>query len=149
MFKGIKIKFYVYSPDMYKMYGDNNPISGKKYYGYGPDLNPGYTFKPNVWYTVTQRIVMNTVGKSDGIVEGYINGKLCAVITGIRFRDVSTLKIDRIYFANFFGGSGNPPSTDEAISFDDFYVYTYSSSVNVARGNVSNPVGTTIILPNK
>jgi hypothetical protein len=90
---------------------------------------------------------MNTPGKYNGLVEAYINGKLCAAQTGIRFRDISTLMIDRISFANFFGGSGVPPSKTEYISFDDFFVYTYNSSVSVARGNVANPTGKTIILP--
>ena len=104
--------------------------------------------KTDTWYTVTQRVVMNTPGKKDGLVEGFINGKLCAVQTGIRFRDIATLQIDRIYFANFFGGSGVTPTENGSISFDDFVVYTYNTSVNVARNNVANPVGTTILLPN-
>lgn len=149
MFKGTQIKFYLYYAEMYKLAGDATPVSGKAYYGQGPYLNPGYKFKPGVWYTITQRVVMNTVGKADGLVEGYVNGKLVCAQTGLKFRTVSTLSIDKINFGNFFGGSGSPPSKDEAISFDDFYVYTYNSSVNVARGNVSNPTGTTIILPNQ
>jgi hypothetical protein len=147
MFHGTSINFYLYYPDVYKLSGDAKPVSGKKYYGRGPVLNPGFTLKTGVWYTVTQRIVMNTPGKSDGLVEGYINGKLCAVQTGLRFRDISSLKIDRIYFANFFGGSGVSPSKTETISFDDFVVYTYKSSVNIARNNVTNPNGTIIEIP--
>lgn len=147
MFHGTAINFYLYYPDVYKLSGDAKPIPGKKYYGRGPVLNPGFTLKTGVWYTVTQRIVMNTPGKSDGLVEGYINGKLCAVQTGLRFRDISSLKIDRIYFANFFGGSGVPPSKTETISFDDFVVYTYKPSVSIARNNVPNPAGTVIEIP--
>lgn len=147
MFHGTGINFYLYYPDLYKQYGDSYPVSGKKYYGCGPILDPGYTLQPEVWYTVTQRIVLNNPGKLDGIAEGYINGKLCAQQKGIRFRDVSTLKIDYIFFANFFGGSGISPLADEYISFDDFYVYTYSSTVNVARGNTPNASGTIIPIP--
>lgn len=147
MFHGTSIKFYLYYPDLYKVYGDARPVAGKEYYGNGPTLNPGFTLKTGVWYTVTQRIVMNTPGKADGLVEGFIDGKLCASQTGIRFRDISTLMIDRIYFANFFGGSGEPPSKTETISFDDFVVYTYKSSVNIARNNVSNTTGTVIPIP--
>lgn len=147
MFHGTKINFYLYYPEVYKNFGDASPVAGKTYYGAGPDLNPGFTLKTDTWYTVTQRIVMNTVGKSNGLVEGFINGKLCAVKTGIRFRDVSTLMIDRLFFANFFGGSGVAPSQSVSINFDDFFVYTYASSVSVARGNVTNPAGTTIIVP--
>lgn len=147
MFHGTKINFYLYYPDLYKEYGDAAPVTGKKYYGCGPEFNPGFSLIPETWYTVTQRIVLNNPGKSDGIVEGYINGKLCAVQKGIRFRDVSTLKIDYIFFANFFGGSGIAPLADENISFDDFYVYTYNANVNVARGNMANSAGTVISVP--
>jgi len=147
MFHGTDINFYLYYPDVYKTYGDAKPIPGKKYYGKGPPLDPGYKLKTGVWYTVTQRIVLNTPGKADGLVEGFINGKLCAVQTGIRFRDIESLQIDRIYYANFFGGSGVAPSKTEAVSFDDFVVYTYKASVSVKRGNIANPEGTTIILP--
>lgn len=147
MFHGTMVNFYLYYPEVYKMFGDSKPVSGKTYYGAGPTLNPGFTLKTDTWYTVTQRIVMNNVGKADGLVEGFINGKLCAVKTGLRFRDISTLMIDRIFFANFFGGSGVAPTKTESISFDDFFVYTYASSVSIARNNVPNPAGTTIILP--
>jgi hypothetical protein len=148
MFHGTEINFYLYTPDIYKATGDAAPVKGKKYYGRGPVLSPGYALKTGVWYTVTQRIVMNTPGKSNGLAEGFINGKLCASQTGIRFRDISTLQIDRIYFANFFGGSGSAPTKTESISFDDFVVYTYNSSVKIARSNTSNAAGTTITIPN-
>jgi hypothetical protein len=147
MFHGTSINFYLYYPDMYKEYGDKAPVSKKNYYGVGKTLSPGYTLQPEVWYTITQRIVMNTLGKRDGLVEGFINGKLCATQTGLRFRDISTLQIDRVFFSNFFGGSGIKPVQTEYISFDDFYVYTYSSSVKVARGKSSNPAGTQIQVP--
>jgi hypothetical protein len=132
---------------MYKLAGDAAPIAGKSYYGRGPTLSPGYKMQPEVWYTITQRIVMNTPGKADGLVEGFVNGKLCAVLKGLRFRDISTLQIDRVFFANFFGSAATASSKPETISFDDLFVYTYAPSVNVARGNVANPAGTTIILP--
>lgn len=147
MFHGTAINFYLYYPDLYKQYGDASPVAGKKYYGCGPILDPGYTLQPEVGYTITQRIVLNNPGKCDGLVEGFINGKLCAQQKGVRFRDVSTLKIDYIFFANFFGGSGIAPIADENICFDDFYVYTYASSLQVARGNTANAAGTVIPIP--
>jgi hypothetical protein len=147
MFHGTGIKFYSYYPDLFKMYGDSKPVAGKTYYGYGPVLEPGFTLKTDTWYTVTQRIVMNTPGKSNGLVEGFIDGKLCAVQTGMRFRDVASLQIDRLFFSTFFGGSGQPPVKTETLSFDNFAVYTYKSTVSVARGNTANVKGTVIPLP--
>lgn len=147
MFHGTQIKFYIYYPDVYKEFGDSKPNPKKKYWGVGPFLNPGYTLKPGVWYTITQRIVLNTPGKSNGLVEGFVNGKLCASKKGIRFRDISSLKIDRVFFSNFFGASGSPPSKPETISFDDFAVYSYKSSVKVAQSFAPNMEGAEIPLP--
>lgn len=147
MFHGTQIKFYMYYPEVYKLFGDSKPVKNKSYWGMGPVFNPGYSLKTGVWYTITIRVVMNTPGKSNGLVEGFINGKLCASQKGIRFRNISSLKIDRIFFANFFGASGKPPSKTESICFDDFAVYTYNPSVKVAKSFAANEEGTVIPLP--
>lgn len=145
MFHGTEINFYLYYPDLYKAYGDLTPVPGKKYYGVGPILKPGFTLQPDVWYTLTQRIVLNTPGEDNGFVEGFINGRLCARQTGIRFRDTDSLKIDRIFFSNFLGGSGVPPSTDESICFDNFFVYTYKQNLSFSNKKQLSPV--LILLP--
>lgn len=145
MFHGTDINFYLYYPDMHKHFGDSIPKPGKKYYGSGPVLNPGFTLKTDTWYTVTQRIVLNKPGQSNGLVEGYIDGKLCASQTGIRFRDTASLQIDRIFFANFLGGSGVKPAVDEYICFDDFLVFTYKPKVKTTRGHTLNPAGHRLI----
>lgn len=147
MFHGTDINFYLYYPDLFRHFGDSLPIPKKKYYGAGPVLNPGFVLRPNVWYTVTQRVVLNTPGKSDGLIEGFINGKKCAQQTGIRFRDVSDLTIDRIYFANFLGGSGKKTSSREHICFDDFYVYTYKPDKKVPQKHELHMRQTTIQIP--
>lgn len=147
MFHGTQILFYLYYPEMYKDFGDASPVAGKTYYGSAVYFEPGFTLQPNVWYTVTQRVVMNTIGKADGLVEGYLNGKLCALKTGMRFRDISSIQIDRINFGNFLGGSGKPPVNDEFIHYDDFCVFAYKPWVNVPRGNTKSPSGRTLFMP--
>lgn len=147
MFHGTNLFFYIYYPDMNQDFGDKVPIPGKKYYGAGANLSPGYTLQPEIWYTVTQRVVMNTIGKNDGFVEGYINGKFCAQKINMRFRDIPSLKIEKINFANFLGASGKYLLEDEHISFDDFYVFTYKPWVNVPRGNNRSPADRNLLLP--
>ncbi len=149
IFHGTNIRFYIYHPDQYKAFGDSYPVPGKKYYGTGAELQPGYTLKPEVWYTVTQRIVLNTPGKHNGLVEGFINGKICARITGLRFRDTATLMIDRLFFANFLGGDGKPTAKEEFISFDDFFVFAYKPWVDIARNRDVNRSGTVLLLPSR
>jgi len=135
MFHGTKLSFYLYHPEIYKnsYYNDPEPVEGKKYYGDGLTLNA--SLETGKWYTVTQRIVMNTVGSHNGLVEGYINGKLVAQRGNMLFRTTESLKIDRIFFSNFFGGSGIPAEQLEHIYFDDFYAYTFTDEAGVIKGN--------------
>jgi len=146
MFHGYNTRFYLYHPELYLVFGDTVPIEGKKYYGEAVTLD--FSLHPGVetWFYLTQRIVLNTPGHHDGLVEGYINGKLAAQKTGIRWRDIQTLKIDKLYMANFLGGSGEPTSSMEYIYFDDFYVYYYKDGVDVPRGNNPSPPGRELIL---
>lgn len=147
MFHGTNLFFYIYYPDMNQDFGDKVPVQGKKYYGAGVNLSPGYTLQPEVWYTVTQRVVLNTVGKNDGFVEGYVNERFSAQKINMRFRDIPTLRIERINFANFLGASGKYLTEDEHISFDDIYVFTYKPWVNVPRGNIRSAADRKLLLP--
>ncbi len=139
---------YLYHPELYLSYGDSYAVPDKTYYGdmvcfNVPDLTAGK------WYVITQRIVMNTPGNHDGIVEGFINGKMVVQRKGIRFRDISSLMIDRIYFSNFLGGSGIPPTKDEYIDYDDFCAFQYADNMDVPRGNTPSPADRILILPYK
>ncbi len=103
---------YLYHPDQPSIYGEDLPWSegGER------------RFPTNRWITVTHRIVMNTPGARDGIVQGWFDGTLALDRRDIRFRDVDSFAIDGFYFSTFFGGSGSEwaPSRDETIDFDDF-----------------------------
>jgi hypothetical protein len=107
---GGSIVQYVYHPDQPTIYGEDFPWN--KY------------FTPNVWHTVETRIVMNTPGAYDGIIQSWFDGSLALDEQGIRFRDVSSFSIDSVRFETFFGG-GDPtwaPTKDEYVYFDDFVV---------------------------
>lgn len=149
MFHGTYLRFYLYHPELYLNYGDPEPIPGKEYHGESVIFDTDIVIQPENWYVITQRIVMNNTGMHDGLVEGYIDNKLLARKTGIRFRDVEELAIDKIFMANFFGGSGSPPETDVNICFDDFCVYTYKEVVDVPRGNNPSPLNRYLTLPGR
>ena len=84
-----------------------------------------------LWVNVTLRIVMNTVksdgsgGNYDGILEGFIDGKLMYSNDKLRFRNISTIGIDKMKVYSFYGGSGEEYANtdDEWIIFDDFYLF--------------------------
>jgi len=147
MFHGTRIGFYLYHPEIYKnsYYNDQEPVADKKYFGEGVSFDSNQ--ETDKWYIITQRIVMNTVGENDGLVEGYVDGKLVAQKGGLLFRTVNDLQIDRIFFSNFFGGSGIPSEQLEYIYFDDFYAYTFNKDYNTVRGNVLSPKERNLVHP--
>lgn len=89
---------------------------------YGEDLSWEENFPTGEWITVEHRIVMNTPGENDGVVQGWYNGVLALDRRDIRYRDVDTFAIDGFYFSTFFGGSGDQwaATRDEYIDYDDF-----------------------------
>lgn len=83
-------------------------------------------FVPGQWHHLEHRIVMNTPGQQDGLIQGWFDGELALDKRNPRFRDVDTFGIDMLYFSTFFGG-GDPswaPSKDEYAYFDNFVVST-------------------------
>ncbi|HYW96152.1 MAG TPA: fibronectin type III domain-containing protein [Bacteroidales bacterium] len=137
--------FYTYYQDMPSVYGESRRWGKFKF-----DTNSDH------WYNVTIRMVMNTVksdgsgGNHDGIMEGFIDGKLVASYTGLRFRNVSSIHIDKMKVYSFFGGSGSQygAARDEWTLIDDVYLFTYADGVNVPRGNNPSPSGRILQLPN-
>lgn len=110
---------YLYHPDQPTQFGHdqrwNDGSSGQ-----------WATFDSDVWYHFQHRIVMNTPGQHDGIVQAWLDGEMVLDVDDIRFRDVASLKIDELYFSTFFGGSSEvwEPDEDQQIYFDDFVIAT-------------------------
>ena len=73
------------------------------------------------WYTVRQRVVMNTPGQRDGILQIWLDGRLVLTQTNLQYRNTPDLKIDRLFFSTFFGGGEAwRSSKNEYCYFDDF-----------------------------
>lgn len=107
---------YVYYPTQPNTCGDDLVYQS----GGNPKL-----FTPGVWQTVEHRIVMNTPGQADGILEAWVDGELVFRDTNRVWRNAgATFGIDALYFSTFFGGSDASwaPSTDQVIDFDDLIV---------------------------
>lgn len=84
------------------------------------------TLVPGRWYRIDQHIVMNTPGQSNGVLQGWIDGRLAVDINNFRFTETNALGIDIFDFSTFFGGgdSSYAAEKDEYIYFDDFIVST-------------------------
>ncbi len=143
--------FYIYHQDMPGQYGDTR----------GWD----YTFdvSSDKWYDITFRIVMNTAtateiggpdGLNDGIMEGYVNGKLYGTWTNLRLRNLKDIGVDHARIQAFFGGgdSGWATIRDEWMLIDNVFVWRYSNQYlennpDVKRGIQANPMYGEILTP--
>lgn len=73
----------------------------------------------DTWYKMTQRVVMNTPGVSNGIIQCWIDDVLALDTSDINWRDTSTWGISCYVFSTFFGGS----DTAEWQAEKDTYIY--------------------------
>lgn len=89
------IGFYCYHADMKGQYG-SNWVWEKDHRGY---------LENNRWYCIEQYAKMNTPGRNDGILRGWVDGRLAFEKADVRMRDVDTLKIESVWLNVYLGGS--------------------------------------------
>ena len=105
------LSVYVYHPDQ----------PGK----YGEHFKATRLLTTGEWHELKMRVKLNTPGKHDGSVVGWLDGEQVIDVKKLRFRDVDTIKLNKVLFETFFGG-GTPSYRalrDEFIEFDDFRVW--------------------------
>lgn len=107
---GGRLMSYVYHPHQKQPHGD--------------DFHWNVSIAPGQWATLTQRIVMNSVGSRNGILEVFFNGKKLFTRTDFEWRKTASLMIDAFQFVTFFGGDDSSwaPSKTVRATFDDFQV---------------------------
>jgi hypothetical protein len=83
-----------------------------------------FYFKPGIWHRLEQHVRLNTPGSDNGEIDVVLDGKPVFQQAGLRFRDVSSLKINGILFSTFFGGADESwaAASDCFIDFADFTV---------------------------
>lgn len=89
------IGFYCYHMDMNGRYG-SNWVWDRDRLGF---------LENNRWYSIEQYVKLNAPGKADGVLRGWIDGKLAFEKTDIRFRAVDTLKIEAVWVNVYLGGT--------------------------------------------
>ena len=89
------IGFYCYHADMKGKYGSN----------WHWEKEDRGLLENNRWYCIEQFAKMNTAGKKDGILRGWVDGKLAFGRSDVRMRDVDHLKIEDIWLNVYYGGS--------------------------------------------
>jgi hypothetical protein len=93
----IPIGSYLYHADMPSLYG-NSIIWNQNSESLG-------LLQRNRWYSLEQRIKMNTPGQKDGVLEAWIDGEKVYSNHSINFRTVEYLKIERAWLNIFHGGT--------------------------------------------
>ena len=91
---------------------------------YGENLSLNFSAEKEKWYKLTQRIKINDPGKTNGILEVWIDDKKVLSRNNIRFRIGEKGKIDSFYFSTFHGGNNKSwaPLNDSYLFFDQFYI---------------------------
>lgn len=107
---GIRIGFYSYEVQT------GNSI-------YGRTMNFDQEIKLDQWYCVEQYIKLNTPGRKDGILRGWINGKLVFDKTDCLWRNTDKLKINS-YWLDYYRGGKEPANHDHHIYIDNLAIAT-------------------------
>ncbi|NJK97859.1 MAG: hypothetical protein HC905_25770 [Bacteroidales bacterium] len=119
-------------------------------YGEGGNWDPALSkLVPGKWYNITVRVVMNTVGKKNGIFEAFVNGRLVFSRQNYEFRKSNLLGIHKITFLSFFGGSSKEHASkqNEYIDFDNIRVFRYANGKGEIAGFKLSPAGYSMQIP--
>ena len=124
---------YVYHADMAGDFGDN--------YVWIESWGPGGfggVLERNRWYCLEHYVRMNTPGDNDGVLRGWVDGRLAVERTDMRYRDVDTLHIDRVWMNVYHGGT-TPSPYDQHIFID--HVVIARSYIGPMGGTVTDDAG--------
>jgi hypothetical protein len=86
-------------------------------------------FVPGQWHHIEMHYRLNSPGNADGLMEGWLDGVKAAHYDAVEFRHAgeSDVKLNKVFFSTFFGGSSGDrwnATKDEFAWFDDFVIST-------------------------
>ena len=127
------LRWYVYHYDATSIWGENLGWNG-------------FQMQRGVWYTIIMRVVQNTIGQSNGILQVWVDGVLRNTQSNMVFRlqetQESSKQFNQISVETQMGGgdSSFAAPQDQYTWMDDFYLWNYSSAYlsanpSVPRGN--------------
>jgi hypothetical protein len=70
---------------------------------------PGALLARNRWYSIEQRVKLNSPGTADGLLQVWLDGRLIMERGGIRYRSVDRLHIEDIWINVYHGGMALSP----------------------------------------
>ncbi|KAI0628806.1 polysaccharide lyase family 14 protein [Trametes polyzona] len=92
---------------------------------FGASVGRGaFTFPQGKWATIGQRVKLNDVGKANGEIELFFEGKSLFTVPGLELVSKPEGRIRGIQMQSFFGGSDSSWATpkDQDVFFSDFSV---------------------------
>jgi hypothetical protein len=97
-------------PKAYSWAGPSNMIVSYLYppgqrSAYGDNLRWGRGFGAGRWHTVQQCYSMNTVGRDDGVLRAWLDGRLVLEDRAVRYRTSDDVRINYLAWDVFRGGS--------------------------------------------
>lgn len=105
------IGFYCYHADMKTQYGDNWVWNRDGFAG----------LENNRWYCIEQHVRLNTPGRNDGILRGWVDGRLVFEKADVHMRDTAALKIETVWLNLYHGGTWTA-TADHHLYIDDVVV---------------------------
>ncbi len=90
---------------------------------FGTSLGRGsWKFARDKWQCLEQELVLNTPGRSDGVVRVWLDGEPVYANEGLALRTVPSLRIEGVFFSTFFGG-GDASWAPPADTYADFAAF--------------------------
>lgn len=130
---GIVPSFYVYDANLKRKYGKpyNWQLDGgsatleENHYKDDDDV---LIMEYDKWHNVTQYVKLNDVGKHNGILAAWVNGRNVLAKKEFQFRTVDKLKLYS-YWINFYHGGKDVSPKDCYIQMDDLVLWEPLSTV--------------------
>ncbi|KAH7100103.1 hypothetical protein BKA62DRAFT_264426 [Auriculariales sp. MPI-PUGE-AT-0066] len=111
---------------------------------YGISVARGaFTFAKGNYTVVAQRVQLNTIGKSDGELELWVDGKSVLHATGLQIRTQAESVFRGVHFQTFFGGSDSSWATpiDQTIYFTGMSGGVVQNGASSSQGKAAYPLG--------
>ena len=96
---------------------------------YGASVGRGsFKFTAGARATIGQRVRLNDVGKENGELELFVEGKSIFTVKGLVFRDSSAGKFQGIQMQTFFGGAFYGLPVNCTLNLHDWFVFISAGS---------------------
>lgn len=128
--KAIPLGNYVYHTD----YG----LAGQKY-GDAEWWSPDGSFSKakraqhKRWYTIKQRIKMNTSGKNNGVIQGWVDGELSYTRDNYNFTNNENFREVKRFWLDIYHGGGATSPHDQHVYFDQINYFIGNTDKTSAK----------------